>query len=97
MSNLLLRKPNQRFGPGVRLGCLMLGNISFKRKIGKNWEKYSITFYKRGKKSQKSKEKEGFCSYNWDSFKNSFWVVCKLKARTFKKFEKNEDSVKGLG
>ena len=58
MSNLLLRKTNQRFGPGVRLGCLMLGNISFKRKIGKNWEKYSITFYKRGKIHKKARKRK---------------------------------------
>ena len=56
MPNLLLRKTNQRFGPGVRLGCLMLGNISFKRKIGKNTQLLFTKEEKNHKKARKSKD-----------------------------------------
>ena len=56
MSNLLLRKTNQRFGPGVRLGCLMLGNISFKRKIGKNTK---LLFLKKEKITKKQEICQG--------------------------------------
>ena len=68
MSNLLLRKTNQRFGPGVRLGCLMLGNISFKKK---NWEKLGKILNYFLQKRKKITKKQGFCSYHWDSLKDS--------------------------
>ena len=88
VSNLLLRKTNQRFGPGVRLGCLMLGNISFKRKIGKNTQLLFTKEEKNHKKARKSKDSvhiTGIVSR----------IVCKLKARTFKKFEKTKILSKG--
>ena len=58
MSNLLLRKTNQRFGPGVRLGCLMLGNISFKRKIGKIGKNTQLLFTKEEKNHKKARKRK---------------------------------------